>query len=1336
MELQKNTRTSSTPSILDATPDRAERPRKQPRQDAESSPESPSTKTPVRFNKDAVLITKNQWSPSARGSSIAKRASQRFLSGLENENQGPEKNVSENETAVEVEKATVNSPPPDEKEEVNDDTFKEAGEFKSRLVVRELRLHNFKSYAGTQIIGPFDYSFSAIVGPNGSGKSNVIDALLFVFGFRASKLRQSKLSALIHNSAAYPSLNSCSVEIVFSEVIDTDDGVIPVDNSVPSSRISIRRTAFKNNTSKYFLNNKGVDLDHKRFLILQGEVESIAQMKPRALNDNDDGLLEYLEDIIGTSKYKTAIEESQEQLVGLNDVCLEKEHRFKLVENERSALERQKTEVVTHLLKENTLALKRSALYQLYLMEFGNKKSLLQGVINNLNENLESGRQKYKVNEDKIQELNSELQQLQQSSVSATKKEAELKAIYRKNEQKLVQTEELLKHLRSKLKKLIKQMDSTTLKHSAAKSSLENHEETIKDKFAELQSVKGKLETEQKQLSITMENLREKTKDISNEIEAKQKLLAPSKEEINRLESEKQVASAELNVIYENENAVRKSLEDLDVQYNQLREGYSTAKTEYKSKLEVLAKEKEQLEQEKATLSQHEPIMQKLRAKLRSCQVQVDEIRSSLQASKNRGSVLNGLTQLHQAGKLPGFFGRLGSLGVIDQRYDVAITTACPALNHIVVENVETGQRCIDYLRRHNLGRASFILLDKLARRNLSRISTPENSPRLFDLIKFKDEKFAPAFYSVLQNTLVANDLEQANRLAYGAKRWRVVTLEGQVIDKSGTMTGGGNRVFRGGMSSKLSADYSSQTLQIQESEKSKIEAEFNELTHKCNQLSSSISSRENKIPELEMEISKLAMDVSSMKQKKKNLQSIILETQEKLDRSKETEVRINKLNDIISKVEEKIEAIRSKNSVTEAAIKSLQDKIMDIGGITFRLQKSKVDDLTEQRNFLQEIIDNSDFEKQKIVQEITRLSKEISKVEDEKARLEREVSDKESSMESLRKRAKESEAEYEEVQRSNESFREKLKDLNNQLEEERSLVLAGKESELKIENQLKEHTSSLKELDSSIRHYSNLRSKLSLHDVADFVDEKAEYISELQEYSNDELGDMDKNSLKQEIAELKQKTENVEVDVNVLEEYKSRQVEASKRENELKDEVLRRDELKKKIDDLNALRLDEFMAGFNAISKKLKEMYQIITMGGNAELELVDSLDPFSEGVVFSVMPPKKSWKNISNLSGGEKTLSSLALVFALHNYKPTPIYVMDEIDAALDFKNVSIVANYIKERTKNAQFIVISLRSNMFELASRLVGIYKTANMTKSVTIKNFDIHARKIEKQSASI
>jgi structural maintenance of chromosome 4 len=179
------------------------------------------------------------------------------------------------------------------------------------------------------------------------------------------------------------------------------------------------------------------------------------------------------------------------------------------------------------------------------------------------------------------------------------------------------------------------------------------------------------------------------------------------------------------------------------------------------------------------------------------------------------------------------------------------------------------------------------------------------------------------------------------------------------------------------------------------------------------------------------------------------------------------------------------------------------------------------------------------------------------------------------------------------------------------------------------------------------------------------------------------------------------------------------------------------RNEAQKEYDELRKKRLDEFMKGFSLISMKLKEIYQMITLGGDAELELVDSLDPFSEGIIFSVRPPKKSWKNISNLSGGEKTLSSLALVFALHHYKPTPIYVMDEIDAALDFRNVSIIANYIKERTKNvAQFIVISLRNNMFELGDRLVGIYKTDNVTKTVCIDPHSMENKLIQSTNTNM
>ncbi|CAD2221055.1 RecF/RecN/SMC N terminal domain containing protein, putative [Angomonas deanei] len=159
-------------------------------------------------------------------------------------------------------------------------------------------------------------------------------------------------------------------------------------------------------------------------------------------------------------------------------------------------------------------------------------------------------------------------------------------------------------------------------------------------------------------------------------------------------------------------------------------------------------------------------------------------------------------------------------------------------------------------------------------------------------------------------------------------------------------------------------------------------------------------------------------------------------------------------------------------------------------------------------------------------------------------------------------------------------------------------------------------------------------------------------------------------------------------------------------------------DKLEEELADLKERRRSAFMSVFEIIRKKLKEVYQLLTHGGDADMELVDTGDPF-EGIQFVVRPPKKSWKQISNLSGGEKTLSSLALIFALHHVKPTPIYVMDEIDAALDFRNVSIVANYVLRQATGAQFIIISLRNNMFEVAHQLVGVCKVNDVTSTLVL-----------------
>ena len=247
-----------------------------------------------------------------------------------------------------------------------------------RLVIHKLVLQDFKSYAGRQEIGPFHKSFSSIVGPNGSGKSNVIDALLFVFGWRANKMRQGRLSDLIHNRDGATPPSQCVVEVWFREIIDFPDS--DDFNVVPDSELVLKRFAQRNNTSQYTLNDKrssfteitdllrhrGIDLDHKRFLILQGEVESIAQMPPKGKTEHEEGLLEYLEDLIGTSDYKTPIEEHAKAVDAANEARSEKINRLKIVQRELDGLEPRRKEAELFLRDQNDLMRLQSRFCLLY----------------------------------------------------------------------------------------------------------------------------------------------------------------------------------------------------------------------------------------------------------------------------------------------------------------------------------------------------------------------------------------------------------------------------------------------------------------------------------------------------------------------------------------------------------------------------------------------------------------------------------------------------------------------------------------------------------------------------------------------------------------------------------------------------------------------------------------------------------------------------------------------------------------------------------------------------------------------------------------------------------
>ncbi|KAF4974463.1 hypothetical protein FZEAL_8634 [Fusarium zealandicum] len=1263
---------------------------------------------------------------------------------------------------------------------------------KSRIVLTHLILQNFKSYAGRQEVGPFHASFSSVVGPNGSGKSNVIDSLLFVFGFRASKMRQGKISALIHNSAQHPNLEYCEVAVHFQEVMDQPGGGHEV---IPDSELIISRKAFRNNSSKYYINGKesnfttvttllrdrGVDLDHKRFLILQGEVESIAQMKAKAANEHDDGLLEYLEDIIGTSKYKAPIEESATEVETLNEVCMEKNGRVQHVEKEKNGLEDKKDKALAFVRDENELATKQSALYQLFIHECGDNVAVTQEAITQMQAQLDVELEKHHGGEQIIKSLEKEYAigtkefEVKEKGAQALVKEMA------KFEQERVKFDEKRKFLEDKRKKLEKTKTNAEATSAEADETIEQCGEEIETRTQETAELEEQVETAEAELAKIREGLKGKTQAFSDQIASKQKALEPWMEKINQKQSGIAVAESELNILQEKANAGAVALQELEAKIANIEEGRSAKRGELKSCQEEkaeLVEEAEKMKSELQVLSEQEP---KIRSKISNARQKADEARSSLSNTQARGNVLAALMRMKESGRIDGFHGRLGNLGAIDQKYDVAISTACGALDNFVTESVDAGQQCIEYLRKNNVGRGNFICLDKLRTRDMSPIQTPENAPRLFDLVKAQDDKFRPAFYHAMQDTLVAMDLAQANRIAYGAKRWRVVTLEGELIDKSGTMSGGGTTVKRGLMSSKLVSDISKEQVTKLEGDRDGWETKFQEFQEYQRECETRLKELNEQIPQLDTKMQKIGLEIESAERNIVDTQRRIKEISKEHQPSATDNSRIAALEKEIAKLNKDVEKLHGETSSVEEEIKALQDKIMEVGGEKLRAQRAKVDAIKEEISSNSEEISNAEVRKVKAEKQKIKLEKDYAKSTKEIEAAARDLEKLEEDINNQGERADDLQAQVNEAEEGLAAKKKELKSLKVKLDEKTSELNETRAVEIEMRNKLEENQKALVENQKRLRYWDDKLGKLVLQNIDDLIggkpsrqskskaqsnaqagaeedvdmydapeedvdmtdapqedDEEQEEEedeeedsnggpNELPRYTPDELADMSKETLKGEIAALEEKTQNVNVDIGVLSEYRRRVEEHAARSSDLQSAITQRDTAKKRCDDLRRLRLEGFMEGFSAISLRLKEMYQMITMGGNAELELVDSLDPFSEGILFSVMPPKKSWKNISNLSGGEKTLSSLALVFALHHYKPTPLYVMDEIDAALDFRNVSIVANYIKERTKNAQFVVISLRNNMFELAARLVGVYKVNHMTKSVTIENKDFIVR---------
>lgn len=1277
---------------------------------------------------------------------------------------------------------------------------------RTRLVIREIEVENFKSYYGKHVIGPFHKTFTAVIGPNGSGKSNVIDSMLFVFGRKAKQIRLEKLSELIHNSAAHPDVRFASVTVNFVRLLESEEDEKRRDQrvEVENSLLSIRREVFRSGTSQYYINqtrssqkeverrliDEGIDLEHNRFLILQGEVEQISLMKPKGEKEGEEGLLEYLDDLIGTNRMLEPIQKLAEEVEVAQAARLEALAKQKKMLLEREALDDAKNTAIDFVVKENQQ--KRTLVVMCQLRMRSTEESLAEPrrVLAEIDERVAA-------HERELEAHKKERAKAEEASHAAKKEVTESTTMrdgVRKQRQTVVTRLEKLKagaaeHDRSKavveekLQKAIRDAQAASVQQQDAEREAAIHE----SQMAAARAAATELEVEHDCLAA---QLLPKLKPLRQELDQRRHLMAPFEEAVAAAEEEARSVKERLVANEAAQASSEARLQEVAAENSRDADRMEELERQLKG-----AEEAQSLQGRQRELG--EALTEATRKKY-AINAAIQERKMSVREGEADDKAVGFLLSQRS---LKGYFGTLRQLGRIDDRYDIAAGVASNAWGFHVVEDRPTATAALTLLKQEKIGRASVMVVQEVQREMKQRMEAPFTSPspkaqRLFDLIEPRNEKFRVAFYQAVRDTLVVSSLSEAREVAFHStqgKRYRVVTLKGEVVEPSGFITGGG-AVPRG---AKLKAAHSPvdrqallEELRIQQSELQQAVEEERALQLRLQECSEAAASGMAMSPAnqkaVHAELRRLRARQESFAARR---EAVLMDVKEAQATCASKQASLQRS---LTEVEAAVTAAKERREVECASLVELERQIEEAGGTTFQGLTARLKAEQERVAVEESALRTCRRQQQKFSAAQKRCAVDTEEYRNRLAQLELEaaegvkekVSQCTQSLEELSRQLQHAETSLAEALQAAEQARavvprlhqlllqaqNKLDDESRYRQSEAAKMAAAVQQLSKYEQKIEGCEETIKnnvemygletlQLDppeetqqvESSQGSGNTKKKVKLEQNRnsssddDDEDDDGEVSHNEAEETDDGRGGKKKTGFTlEEVKQMSFKLSPAELaacDYNrcrhlataLLEELERLRGDIDFRAVSLwweRDTAHRQamaayleckqqsDELDQRYYEMKQQRKKAFMEVFVTVQVKIKEVYQLLTHGGDADLELVDVNDPF-EGVNYVVRPPRKPWRQISFLSGGEKTLSSLALIFSLHHVKPTPVYVMDEIDAALDFRNVTIVANYVVGMTTGAQFIIISLRNNMFELAHQLVGVCKVNDITNTLVL-----------------
>ncbi|MCF6461047.1 chromosome segregation protein SMC [Clostridium sp. Cult3] len=1185
------------------------------------------------------------------------------------------------------------------------------------LHLKKIEIRGFKSFAD-KIEIEFEEGITAIVGPNGSGKSNISDAIRWALGEQSVKtLRGSKMEDIIFSGTdKRRALGYAEVSIIF----DNKDGAIPIDYQ----EVAITRRMFRSGESEYYLNKTSCRLKDIREIFMdtgvgkdgysivgQGKVDEILSSRPEDRRN-------IFEEAAGIVKYKSKKEEAEKKLEKTQDNLIRIKDIIGELEKQTESLKEQSEKANTFLRLSNRLKELEVNLYIRDINRIGKELKLIDEEKINLTIQMdEKLREREKIESQfnllkvKIEDMDGSIDRIQNEKIELLNQ--------------LNENKNQIKLLEEKHKFYIKDVDRLEREIGELKW---NHENLSKEK----RNLQQELKEKNKLLQALKDEFNQKNMELN-------KLNEKIKAEENTIEEEKDKVIVSYNGITDVKSKINNLLsfrENIDKRVHQIEKEIHSLLMGKEQDLQSLREIKELEVKKKEKLIDYNKFVANLRLKDDNYKEQLDHLYNRLNDSKVelQGKISNynllknmqddydgyykSVKNLMQACKRDeGLEGRL--IGVVadiirvEERYEKAIDVGLGGnLQNVVTFNEEDAKFIIEYLRKNNLGRVTFLPLSTIKGNPIDISPKDREDLNILGLgseVVSYDERYKNIIEYLLGRTIVVKDLDDATLVAKRFNyRFRIVTLEGDIINPGGSMTGGSMARTSGNL---LNRGYRLEKLKKEINTLSKIQRDLEqEKTYIKHKLEDNI----NELNKYKEELQSLNIEIIRLENEKANFNSQVEKNQESFIKYED---EINRLNIELIEIEEDKKALdkqlrylMEENEKIKNNVKDFMQQFESVKIVRDQLMK-EVTDMRIEINLLEnKLIDNEE--------KVLGIENEISNLKVLQGEKKEELTNIKGKIVNIGTLVDSKERDIVKL-----SQLEGEKDVSlNLLREEKTEAM--KDYYLQ-QSQLKEINEKLNRLEKSKTKYEVKEAKydVQLDNINKRLAEDYELLFDDAMKLWIEIDDLDKAVL--EVNELKDEIKDLgTVNLNSIDEYKVTGERLQFIIKQHDDLLAAKADLQKVINDMEMKMKEQFLYSFNKINENFNKVFSVLFDGGKADLILEDEEDILSCGIEVKAQPPGKKLQNLSLLSGGEKSLTAVALLFAILQTKPTPFCILDEIDAALDEANINRYTNYLKSLSHDTQFIMITHRKSTMEIADILYGVtMEEEGVSKIVSVKLTD-------------